>query len=553
MQFMPFLCSLLLLSQQAIATDYFVSNNGNDSNKGTQEKPWQSIAKVNTTIFNAGDRIFFQSGQTFYGNLILHEQSRPTLDQPITIASSGNGKAIIVAGNKDGILIKNKSGIIIRNLVVKGDDLNSNQGYGIKIINEKPGNKILHFVRIENVEASCFRWAGIYVGGIPTDLPGVEAPEGSRYGYRNVLIEKCTAFDNMYYGIYVSAAWRSTFKDYGNADVTIRDCVTYANTGDPAYTKNHSGSGIMLDDTNKGLIEYCTSYKNGALNAGKTGGPCAIWTHASNQVIIQYCEAYANRTNGAADGGGFDMDGGVTNSVIQYCYSHDNDGSGYLIWNYEGAPHQLRDNVIRYCISENDGRKHTYGAIHIGTGGLPVQNIDVYHNSIYITSTPNGKPKGIWTGAWGSKESNRNLRFFNNLIVTQGDVPLIDIESANEEVVFEGNAYWNLDKNFLVNYKGTSYTSLELWQQASGQEKAGEKEQSLFNEPYFVKAGKNETINNARNLAALKSFVLQKDSPLSHAGLDLAIFGISPATKDFWGTSIPANQHVSIGAYQVRE
>jgi hypothetical protein len=98
MQFMPFLCSLLLLSQQAIATDYFVSNNGADSNKGTQEKPWQSIAKVNTTIFNAGDRIFFQPGQTFYGNLILHEQSRPTLDQPITIASSGNGKAIIVAG-----------------------------------------------------------------------------------------------------------------------------------------------------------------------------------------------------------------------------------------------------------------------------------------------------------------------------------------------------------------------------------------------------------------------------------------------------------------------
>jgi hypothetical protein len=94
---------------------------------------------------------------------------------------------------------------------------------------------------------------------------------------------------------------------------------------------------------------------------------------------------------------------------------------------------------------------------------------------------------------------------------------------------------------------------MELWQQASGQEKAGEKEQSLLYEPYFVKVGKNETINNARNLAALKSFVLQKDSPLSHAGLDLAIFGISPATKDFWGTSIPANQHVSIGAYQVRE
>ena len=89
-----------------------------------------------------------------------------------------------------------------------------------------------------------------------------------------------------------------------------------------------------------------TEYRN-MLLAWKAVG---IWTYASNRVTIRSSESYGNRTGGHADGGGFDLDGGVTNSVIEYCYSHDNDGPGFLVWNYEGAPHRLAGNILTEAI-----------------------------------------------------------------------------------------------------------------------------------------------------------------------------------------------------------
>ncbi len=545
-QLLCFLC-IVMLNLQAYAKDYYISKKGNDTNVGSREKPWRSLAKVNITVFNPGDRIYFAGGDTFEGSLILHPESRSNASQPITIASSGKGKAIILAGTGDGILVSNKGGIIIRDLIVKGADRTQNHGYGIKVINDLSGNSRLDFVRIEQVEASRFRWAGIYVGGVPTDLPGMQAPEGSRYGFKDVRIEKCAAFDNMYYGIYVSAAWNISKENYGNEDVHIIDCETYDNAGDPAYTENHSGSGIMLDDTNRGSIEYCVAYNNGALNAGKTGGPIGIWTHASDSILIQYCLSYANRTGGVADGGGFDLDAGVTHSVIQYCYSHDNDGAGYLMWNYEGAPHELSNNVIRYCISENDSRKHKYGAIHIGTSGLPVKDMDVYHNTIIMSEAKDAQPKGIWTGAWGSKASNENLHFFNNLIITSGNVPLLEFESDNEQVVFAGNAYWNTEGQFLIKYKDKTYNSLTSWQQGTGQEKSHAK--GVFTDPKIIRFRKTEKIEDARKLHTFTLYTVQQDSPLRNAGVDLTGFGINTPAKDFRGKAISQKMTTFIGTF----
>ena len=52
----------------------------------------------------------------------------------------------------------------------------------------------------------------------------------------------------------------------------------------------------------------------------------------------------------------------MTNSVMQYNYSHDNDGAGYGL--YQGSTSApWSNNVVRYNISQNDGRKNGYGAI----------------------------------------------------------------------------------------------------------------------------------------------------------------------------------------------
>lgn len=545
------LCYLIALTcyyQTGFCTDYYISNSGNDENSGTKSKPWKTIIKVNNRILKPGDCLLFKGSELFTGNLLIHVNSKTLPGKPITISSYGKGKATIQCGNTDGILVKNLGNIVVSNIIVKGTGRIKNIGYGIKVFNEK-GNKKLENIKISGVEASGFKWAGIFVGGNPTDFPNVKVIEGSRNGYKNVLIEKSIAFDNMYYGIYMTAQWNPASQDYGNENVTIVDCVAHDNTGDPSYTANHSGSGIMIDDTYKALIEYCVSYKNGSINAGLTGGPCGIWSHASDSVLIQYCEAYENKTAGAADGGGFDFDGGVTNSIIQYCYSHDNDGPGYLMWNYQDAPHKLSKNTIRYCISANDARKHNNGGIHIGTSGLPVTNIDVYHNTIIMFPSTKGITKGIWTGG-GAK--NEHFRFFNNLIITHGDIALLDIAPA-KEFLFAGNAYWNSDKKFLIKYDGKSFNSFDSWTQSTHQESSKNGFTiGLSINPEITISDSNPIIGDPRRLNTLKAFQLNSNSPLLSKGVNLSDYGIIAPKHDFWGTKVLL-ESPDVGAFQLKK
>lgn len=537
---------LVLFIQMAYGqTTYYVSPKGNDNNKGTIKRPLKSIDQLNKITFKPGDKILFEANNVFTGSLVLDDSDASSPENPITISSYGEGKATIKTSSGNGIMVNNLSGIIIQNMIVTSHGLKQNNGYGVKIFNNKPGGSRLKMVRIENVEASEFKWAGIFVGGVPTDLPNVKSIEGSRYGFSDVQISNCVAHNNMYYGIYMTAQWVPTSEDYGNKDVIIRDCITYDNAGDSTYTANHSGSGIMVDDTENVVIEYCTSYHNGALNAGLTGGPCAIWSHASTNVLIQHCEAYNNKSNGAADGGGFDLDGGVTNSVIQYCYSHDNDGPGYLMWNYENAPHRLGGNTLRYNISANDSRKHNNGAIHIGSGGLPITDITVHNNTILIGETSEGNAKGIWVGG---SAANKNFQFYNNLILTDGKVPLLDIEPNQVNFMFAGNAYWSMGASFLLKYNNVEYHSLSNWI-AYGASK-GINDHEIFIDSKVSLSISQQIINDPHKLSTLKNFHILPGSPLIKAGVDLRSRHIENTKKDFWRNEVSVERNPDIGAFQ---
>ena len=102
--------------------------------------------------------------------------------------------------------------------------------------------------------------------------------------------------------------------------------------------KPHSGSGIILGNVDGGTIEWSRAYDNGRLGNAGVG----IWTHDSTRILIQYNESFDNHTSGDADGGGFDLDGGVTHSIMQHNYSHDNDGAGYGLFEYAERPSLVR-------------------------------------------------------------------------------------------------------------------------------------------------------------------------------------------------------------------
>ena len=81
-------------------------------------------------------------------------------------------------------------------------------------------------------------------------------------------------------------------------------------------------------------------------------------------MLFQYNESHHNHTALTHDGDGFDLDRNVSNSTIQYCYSHDNDGGGFLMSQKDNNLLH-KNNVIRYNISQNDGRKNGYGGLHM--------------------------------------------------------------------------------------------------------------------------------------------------------------------------------------------
>ena len=67
-----------------------------------------------------GDRLLFEAGGAFYGNLRLTAAQSGTPQAPVTVGSFGLGRAVISAGAGTGILVENAGGIILRDLIVAG-------------------------------------------------------------------------------------------------------------------------------------------------------------------------------------------------------------------------------------------------------------------------------------------------------------------------------------------------------------------------------------------------------------------------------------------------
>ena len=317
---------------------------GDDSNSGLSEKqPWRSIDRVNAAHLFPGDSIWFQADQTFSGNLCLVKVRQRRTDEThvITIGSYGSGKATIDAGSGAGFMTENRGGVHLVNLNFAGAGTSKNTSSGILFINTLPGSVTFADIRIHRVDVSGFKYSGISLVAQPTDM--------SWSGFRDVKITNTTSHDNGDAGISCIGAWNPEQKGYAHADFYIGNCSAYRNTGIPGKG-SHSGNGIVLAQVDGAIIEHCRAYENGSLNDYEGGGPVGIWAWDANRVVIQFNESHHNRTGSSKDGAGFDLDGGVTNSVVQYNYSHDNDGAGYLLAQFEGAP-PFYGNVLRYNLS----------------------------------------------------------------------------------------------------------------------------------------------------------------------------------------------------------
>lgn len=522
------------------ATDYYVSPSGSNWNSGkSPQKPWKTIGKVNGRTFKAGDRILFEGGKTFKGGLKFDAKDSGTPANPVTVGSYGGKHATINSGKKHGLYAKNCGGFVVRELNFVGSGRTDPKGNsGILFFTDLTGDKP-EYIRVDKVEVSGYRQRGIHISG----------SRASDSGFKDVRITNADVHDNGNQGIASSGS--KPPGDWVHKGIYVGDCTVYNNAG-ISGGRGHSGNGIIFSSVDGAVIEYCEAYNNGWLsNDPNSGGPIAIWAWDSKNVVIQYCEAYDNKTGNKADGGGFDLDGGCVNCVIQYNYSHGNYGAGYGIYQYNGA-REFKNNVVRYNITEADGIKNKHGGINFwstnSSGGL--QNTRVHNNTIFIGDQTNGAGIVDFPDEEGVCYVY-DTEIYNNIILTTPGKKLLDIPNPQSRWHFRGNCYWTYGGDIQIRWGDATYNSLNEWRVASGQERFGGVDVGFKTDPKLVDAGRGGTIGDARGLATLNAYKLTSLSPLVDAGLDIeSAFGIDAGNRDYYGTRIPSGGRYDVGAHE---
>lgn len=516
----------LLLSFSASAKTYYVSATGNDAASGTSsKKAWRTIAKVNGIPLKAGDRVLFEGGGAFEGSIwVRGTVAQGTAAQPIIFSSYGTGRARISSGTTYGFYAENTAGIEVHNLEFIGSGRLTNTNSGVIFHLDRPDTHLQHVV-LNNLSVQGYRDRGISIGSA-----------NGNSGYDQVRITRCVMSANGEAGLGSYAQALAAHRNW-----YVGSCQAYDNTGRADVTTTHTGSGIVLSGVDSALVERCEAHHNGALNANPNGGPVGIWGWNCNNLVIQHCESHHNQTGTTRDGGGFDLDGGCTNSVLQYNYSHDNDGPGYLLAQYPEAP-PLHDVTIRYNISENDGRRHGQGALMLWSSGANggIQRAFIHNNTVYLSPPADGsQPKALDINSEGI--SDVVLR--NNVLQTIGGLPLVT-SATTQGVVLQGNAYWSSGQELQLVWGLARYNSLAAWRAATGQEQIGTRITGIEADPQLPQpstGGTQTTSSLEQRLTSLTTYQLSPSSSLGSAGLDLlSEFNLDPGPHDFFGNPTPA-------------
>lgn len=417
-----------------ISSYYINSQTGDDSNPGTLEKPFKTIERVNALKLSAGNSVHFAGGQTFTGNLHFTGVSG-TKENPVVISSYGNDRAIIDGRTGTALKADSCSWLQVKNLNIVGNGrLKGNSGSGIEL--RKTQN-----CTVDSLEASGFLWSGVKaVGG------------------RNLRITNVYAHNNGFSGINVESDGQDAGELEGSGQKTfhnlyIANCVADNNPGCPEVKNNHSGNGILIGGVTNGIVEYCEAMNNGWDMPREGNGPVGIWAYQSDSITIQYCYSHNNKTSAKGkDGGGFDLDGGVTNSVVQFNFSANNEGAGYGLFQYYGAS-VWKDNIVRNNISYNDGRKNGQAGflMWIANGSPePISGCKIYENTVVncyghaVSFEPGDYP---------------GFDFRNNIFVITGH-SVSFVNGSYSGATFAKNQAWSTDRKVPLAFPEDKQASL---------------------------------------------------------------------------------------------
>lgn len=490
---------------------YYFSSQGRGAGHGTKRLPFTSLQRLLEIKLQPGDTVFFHAGDTMEGNIFLSNIGG-TREHNIVFASYGKGKSMIHGGNKEAFTVTASSYFQITNLTLAGSGRKEgNTTDGLRLVDCKN-------IQLKNLDISGFQKAGLIL-----------------YNSGAIEVNNVFAHENGLAGILVEGDYQRR----NSNNIHIINCRADNNPGDPTNLDNHSGNGILVGNCKKVLIEYCTATNNGWDMPRVGNGPVGIWAYEADSVIIQHCISYRNKTaKGAADGGGFDLDGGVTNSAIQYCLSYENWGSGYGIFEYNGAD-KWCNNTLRYCISINDGlvTDQASGMLIWNGGDADSTFTDFYaYNNFFYNDKK-------YAFGFTDQCPHKNFFFLNNVFIASDSSDIFNGMDSSTTDIFLGNVWTRKGGGFAQH----GFSDLRKWTNATGYEQRNGKlvattfDHEIFSMPGPINITDPYSLKTNSLLLSICHDGLRK-------GIDIRkLFSLNIGETDFFGHAIRSHQTFSVG------
>jgi hypothetical protein len=511
-QILSFTVVVLLTACTRHAT-YFIAPSGDDRNSGASaSKPWKSLEKVNAAAFQPGDRILFQAGGSWTGQ--LHPKGSGAPGSPVEIGRYGEGaKPAIGGGGISGttagaLLLFNQDFWVIRDLDISNKPAlpDTAKRFGILVRWHDYGTgRSVHILNcdIHDVKGSMvgrFNGDAILVVATGSTMPT---------NFDDVLIEGCALKNVDRTGISVWSQWHvRNGMDFGKDP---KDPDAYHNAAGPYKASTNvvirgnslddtGGDGIVVSSTFGALMEYNTISR---ANQRGTSANAGMWPHNSDYAVMQYNEVYGTRYSG--DGMGFDIDQLCNHCISQYNYSHDNQGGFHLICSPPGRDGRSTGNIIRYNISRNDGN-----TVFVFAGG--VDSTQIYNNTIFIGEGLKTNLYGVWDYDGGVAV---NTRVFNNIFYNLGSGGYV--YAAGSTALFDYNCFYG---NHPANEPADDH--------------------KITSDPMFVNPGAGST-----ERGSVDGYLLRPGSPCISSGRVIPDNG----GLDFQGNRVPGDRPPGIGAF----
>ncbi len=471
---------------------------GNDNNTAANpSEAWQSLEKINSTVFVPGDSILFKSDGKWIGQ--LNFKGSGVAGKPIIVGKYGDGSNPEIDGQgtvQNTIQLTNQQFIEIQDLHVKNLGPAVDFRRAIYVQAEDMGavkHIIMQRLEISDVNGSMDGETSKNNGGIFLDVTG----SGTPTYFDTLRIENCYIHDVDRTGISNRSSWSDrTLTTDGNW--TPSRNIYYRNN----IFERTGANALIVRVAYKPVMEH-----NLFNNCSIKGSGNACFSFNTNYALWQYNEACFTKYNsGDEDAGGFDSDYNSKFTIIQYNYSHDNGYGGILLTG--GPGDNFNDGtIIRYNVLENND-DHA-----IRTSGTAT-NSTIYNNTIYCSEGLEGITI-IRHKSWEGYSSN--TKYYNNIFQVMGAGATFNLGSSTGNV-FDSNVYFGPG---ISNIPADPHKII-LDPMLESPEGAGYRVDSL------------------------PGFRLKQSSPAINSGI--AVTGMP--SKDIEGNSVPTYEKIDRGAFE---